>query len=76
MCTLIWYLGSIGTFFLNTHLYCLVRCLSMIVSWMPEHDCLDKCCFGCLRCMCFVFLYLHLFIEHVSHQKGALKIRS
>ena len=46
-----------GTQFLY-HLYCLV--------WMSEHDCLDKCCFGRLICMRFVFLYLHLFskIEH------------
>ena len=31
MCTLTWYLGFMGTFSLNTHLYCLVGCLSMIV---------------------------------------------
>ena len=38
---------------------------------MFEHDCLDAGCFGCLICMCFVFLCLHLFsaIEHVSHGK-------
>ena len=36
---------------------------------MFEYDCLDTCCFGCLICMCLVFLYLHLFgaIECVSH---------
>ena len=36
------------------------------------HDCLDTCCFGCLICMCFVFLYLHLLraIEHASHGKA------
>ena len=35
-------------------------------------NCLDPCCFGCLLCMCFVFLYLHLFsaVEHVSHGKA------
>ena len=27
---------------------------------MFEHDCLDTC-FGCLICLCFVVLYLHLF---------------
>ena len=44
----------------------------LLLSWMFEHDCLDSCCFGCLICMCFVFLYLHLFsaIEHVSHAKA------
>ena len=45
-------------FFLN----CLVGCLSMIV-WTPA-------VLGI--CMCFVFLYLHLFsaTEHVSHRKA------
>ena len=44
---------------------------SLLLSWMFEHDCLNTCCFGCLICMCFVFLYLHLFsaTEHVSHGK-------
>ena len=44
---------------------------SLLLNWMFEHDCLDTCCFGCLTCMCFVFLYLHLFsaVEHVSHGK-------
>ena len=28
----------------------------LLLSWMFEHDCLDTCCFGCLLCMCFVFL--------------------
>ena len=34
--------------------------------------CTGTCCFECLMCMCFVFLYLHLFsaIEHVSHGKA------
>ena len=43
-----------------------------LISWMFEYDCEDTCCFGCLICMCFVFLYLHLFsaIEHVSHGKA------
>ena len=45
----------------NTHLYCLVGCLSMIghmLIWV-------------FICMCFVFLCLHLFnaIEHVSRGK-------
>ena len=58
MCTLIQYLGFIGNFF-----YCF--------SWMFQHDCLDTCCFECLICMCFVFLYLHLFstTEPFSHGK-------
>ena len=45
---------------------------SLLLGWMIEHDCLDTCCFGCLMCMCFVFLYLHMFsaIEHVSHGKA------
>ena len=30
---------------------------SLLLSLMFEHDCLDTCCFGCLVCMCFVFLY-------------------
>ena len=43
----------------------------LMLSWMFEHNCLDTCCFGCLICVCFVFLYLHLFsaTEHVSHGK-------
>ena len=47
MCTLIWYLGLMGIFFLNP---------SLLLSWMPEHYCLVTCCFGCLTCMCFIFL--------------------
>ena len=56
----------------------LVGCFSMII-WTPavlsvlfQHDYLDTCCFECLICMCFVFLYLHLFsaTEHVSHGKA------
>ena len=48
--------------FFKTHLYCLDECLRITI--------LDTCCFGCLICMCFIFLYLHLFsaIEHVSHK--------
>ena len=44
---------------------------SSLLSWMFEHDCLDTCCFGCLICMCFIFLDLYLFnaIEHVPHGK-------
>ena len=43
-----------------------------LLSWMFQHDCLDTCCFECLICMCFVFLYLSLFsaVEHVSHGKA------
>ena len=43
-----------------------------MLSWMFQHDYLDTYCFECLICMCFVFLYLHLFsaIEHVSHGKA------
>ena len=42
---------------------CLIGCFSMIV-WTPV--------FECLTCMCFLFLYLHLFstTEHVSHGKA------
>ena len=42
---------------------------------MFQHDCLDTCCFECLLCKCFVFLYLQLFgaIEHVSHGKAFKK---
>ena len=43
-----------------------------MLSWMFQHDYLDTYCFECLICMCFVFLYLHLFsaTEHVSHGKA------
>ena len=43
-----------------------------MLSWMFQHDYLDTCCFECLICMCFLFLYLHLFsaVEHVSHGKA------
>ena len=56
-CTLIWYMGFDGYFF--------------ILSWMFQLDYLDTYCFECLICMCFVVLYLHLFraVEHVSHGK-------
>ena len=59
MCTLIRYLGFMGYFF-------------KLLNWMFQHDCLDTCCFECLICICFVYLYLHLFsaIEHVSHGKA------
>ena len=42
------------------------------LSRIFEHDYLDTYCFECFICMCFVFLYLHLFsaIEHVSHGKA------
>ena len=41
-------------------------------SWMFQHDYLDTCSFECLICMCFEFLYLHMFsaVEHVSLGKG------
>ena len=43
-----------------------------MLSWMFQHDYLDTYCFECLVCMCFIFLYLHLFsaVEHVSHGKA------
>ena len=43
-----------------------------MLSWMFQHDYLDTYCFECLICMCFVFLYLHLFsaVEHVLHGKA------
>ena len=58
--------GFGGYFFFNP---------SLLLSWMFEHDCLDTYCFERLICMCFVFLYLHLFsaIEHVSHGKALWK---
>ena len=42
-----------------------------MIVWTPT-------VFECLICMRFLFLYLHLFsaIEHVSHGKAALEIRS
>ena len=45
---------------------------SLLLTWMFEHDCLDTCCFGCLKCMGFVFLYLHLFsaVDNVSRGKA------
>ena len=66
MCTMIKSLSFTGTFFFlffNTHLYCLVGCLSMIV-W--THAVLG------VSYACVVHLYLHLFstIEHVSHGKA------
>ena len=46
-----------------------------MLSWMIQHDYLDTYCLECLICMCFVFLYWHLFsaIEPVSHGKALLK---
>ena len=63
MCTLIQYLGFMGTFF---------KYPSLLLTWMFEYNCLDTCCSGCLICMCFVFFYLHLFsaMEHVSRGKA------
>ena len=60
MCMLIQYLGLWVLFFFK------------LLSWMFEHDCSNTCCFGCLMCMCFVFLYLHLF-STVFTRKGALE---
>ena len=42
-----------------------------MLSWLFQRDYLDNYCFECLICMCFLFLYLHLFsaIEHVSRGK-------
>ena len=62
MCKLIRCLGFMGTFLYP----------SLLPSLMFQLDCLDTCCFGCLICMSFVFLYSHLFsaIEHVSHEKA------
>ena len=66
MCTVIGvffaFCGYIDIFSL-AHLYCIVGCLSMIVS---THAVL-----GVLYA-CFTFLYLHLFspVEHVSHGKA------
>ena len=31
--------------------------LSLLLSGMSVHDCLDAYCLGCLICLCFVFLY-------------------
>ena len=57
LCMLIQYMDFMGFFML---------------SWMFQHDCLDTYCFECLICICFIFLYLHLFsaTEHVSHAKA------
>ena len=62
MCTLIHYLGFMAFF--------------KLYSWMFQHD-WTPTVFECLICVCFVFLYLHLFsaIEHVVHE-GALEICS
>ena len=48
-----------------------VCCFLELLSWMFWHACLGTCCFECLICIHFVFLYLPLFsaIEHVSHEK-------
>ena len=65
MSTLIRNLAFVDTCFLLFVFNCLVGCSSMIV-WTPA-------VLGVLFiCMCFVFVYLHLFsaIEHVSHRKA------
>ena len=43
-----------------------------MLGWMFQHDYLNTYCFEYLICMCFVFLYFHLFsaTEHVSHGKA------
>ena len=43
-----------------------------MLNWMFQHDYLDTYSLECLICMCFVFLYLHLFsaTKHVSHEKA------
>ena len=55
MCTLIWYLGCMGTFF------CLVGCLSMVVR--------TPAVLGVLYA-CVLYLHLFSAIEHVSHGKA------
>ena len=62
LCILIQYLGFMSFFVFVFFMF----------SWMFQHDYLDTCCFECLICMCFIFLYLPLFsaIEHVSHGKA------
>ena len=58
------YLGFVyGNWVLFFSYHCLVGCFSMII-WTPP--------VLCLICMCFVFLYLHLFsaTDHVSHGKA------
>ena len=74
MCTLIQHLGFMGTFFFLFFFFFSFLYPSLLFSWMFEHDCLDTSCLRRPTCMCFVFLYLHLFgaTEHVSH----LEIRS
>ena len=61
MCTLVWYLGLKIFFF---------QYPALLLSWMFEHDFMDTCCFGCLICVCFVFLHLFRAIERVSHGKA------
>ena len=29
---------------------------SLLLSWMLEHFCLETCCFGCLICLCVLFV--------------------
>ena len=50
---------------------------SLLLSWMFEHACFDTCCFGCLICMCCIFLYLHLFSANWAcfTWKSALEIQ-
>ena len=59
LCTVMQYTGFVGVLF-----FFLIGCFSMIV-WTPT-------VLGCLICMRFLFLYLHLFsaIEHISHGKA------
>ena len=54
MCTLIRYLGCC-TLIRYLFLFLFFKYPSLLFNWMFEHDCLDKCCFGCLRCMCLYY---------------------
>ena len=62
MCTLIRYLGFMGTFF-NTHLYCLIGCLSMIVWTNAVLGVVDACVL--YFCICTCSAQLSMF-----HMKG------
>ena len=69
---------SVCLFVCLPSLVCMVGVIHMYVDtvlgfygyFLP--DCLDTCCVQCVICMCFVFLYLHLFstVEHISHGKA------
>ena len=55
MCTLIRYVGVMGSFFLNAHHYCLVGCLSMIV-WTNTF-------FSCLRCIILFCIFVFEIVQ-------------